>query len=140
MTSQYTQYIYDAETDLTDGEQNIIAPEDFQILDVGPAFCEGVMVIDVISVEVAGGTQQYSLILEGSNTASMASGSVALAAKFLGNPLPPMDQSAFAAGRYVVPFTNEENGVVYRYLRLSAKVAGTVAGTGLVCHAFLTKK
>lgn len=139
MAGQNNQFTFDADLDLTDGEQGIIASEDFTIIDLGAGFVQGNIVVDVASVEVATGNEIYTLSLEGSNVAAMSSGSVCLAKKVFGNLVVPMDAALSAAGRYVFPFRNEENGTIYRYVRLSALVAGTIDTTGLVAAAFLAK-
>jgi hypothetical protein len=69
----------------------------------------------------------------------MTSTSVCLAKKVLGNLVVPMDAALSAAGRYVVPFRNEEGGTLYRYVRLSTLVAGQVA-SGINFSAFLAKR
>jgi hypothetical protein len=98
----------------------------------------GYLVFDVSSVEVATGDEIYTVSLEASNVAAMTSGSVCLAKKVFGNLVVPMDAALSAAGRYVVPFRNEEAGTVYRYARLSTLVAGNVA-TGINFAAFIAK-
>lgn len=108
------------------------------ILDVGDGFMDGYMVLDVTALEVADGNEVYTISLEGSNNAAMASGSVELSRTIMGNAPAPADQDT-AVGRFVVPVTNEQNGTLYRYLRINTIVAGTVA-TGINYSAFLTKR
>lgn len=98
----------------------------------------GDLVIDASAVEVASGDEVYTIILEGSNSATFASGIVPLAMTQLG------DQAALLgaadtdsdAGRYIVPFTNVRDGVAYRYVRLYTVVAGTIA-TGINYSAYI---
>jgi len=66
----------------------------------------------------------------------MSSGSVCLAKKVFGNLVVPMDAALSAAGRYVIPFRNEEGGTLYRYVRLSTLIAGNIA-TGINFSAFI---
>ena len=51
-----------------------------------------------------------------------------------------MDAALSAAGRYVIPFRNEEGGTLYRYVRLSIVVAGTIDTTGITLSAFIAKR
>lgn len=116
----------------------VAASADGTILDLGAGLVEGYLVFDVSAVEVASGDEIYTVSLEGSNVAAMTSGSVCLAKKVFGNLVVPMDAALSAAGRYVVPFRNEEAGTNYRYVRLSTLVAGTIA-TGINFAAFIAK-
>jgi hypothetical protein len=118
----------------------VAASADGSIIDLGDGLVEGYLVIDLTACEIATGDERYTISLEGSNTAAMSSGSVCLAKKVFGNLIVPMDAALSASGRYVVPFINSEsnNGDVYRYVRLSTLVAGTIA-TGINFSAFIGK-
>jgi len=107
------------------------------VLDLGDAFMSGYLVIDVTALEVATGDEIYTIMLEGSNVAALATGSVVVAvAPPMGNSAAPADADT-AVGRFVVPFTNEQNGETYRYMRIYTLVVGTIA-TGINYSAFLT--
>jgi len=109
-----------------------------EVIDLGDGFMEGYLVIDVTALEVASTDEIYTIVLEGSNVAALASGSVVLAAApQMGNAPAPADADT-AVGRFVVPVTNEQNGELYRYIRIHTTVAGTVA-TGINYSAFLAK-
>lgn len=116
----------------------LAASTDSLILDIGDGLVDGYVVIDMSACEVATGDEIYTVSLEGSNVAAMTSGSVCLAKKVFGNLVVPMDAALSAAGRYVTPFRNEEAGTIYRYVRLSTLVAGTIA-TGINFSAFIAK-
>lgn len=116
-----------------------------KILDVGTGHFCGHAVIDVSALEIASGDERYTFLIQGSSSATFASDIVILAA------LPVGDGSTIAtafgssgvdvddaAGRYVVPFTNERNNVYYRYIRGFTDVAGTIA-TGVNFTAFVAK-
>lgn len=135
MANQYSQFTYDAATSLKSAGL-VAASEDGTILDIGAGMVDGYLVIDLSACEIATGNEIYTISLEGSNVAAMTSGSVCLAKKVFGNLVVPMDAALSAAGRYVVPFRNEEGGTLYRYVRLSTLVAGTVA-TGINFSAFI---
>jgi hypothetical protein len=116
----------------------ITASIDGAILDLGEGLFDGFLVLDVSAVEVDSGNEIYTISVEGSSVPPMSSLSVCLAKKTLGNVVAPMDNPT-GAGRFVVPFRNEENGVLKRYVRLSTAVVGTVV-TGINFFAFLAKR
>ena len=135
MANQYSQFQYDAATSLK-AAGLVAASADGSILDLGAGIVEGYIVVDLTACEVATGDEIYTVSLEGANVSTMSSGSVCLAKKVFGNLVVPMDAALSAAGRYAIPFRNEEAGTIYRYVRLSTLVAGTVA-TGINFSAFL---
>lgn len=136
MANQYSQFTYDANL-LLRASASLTASADGTIIDLGAGLVDGYLVIDLVSAEVATGNEIYTISLEGSNVEAMTSGSVCLAKKVFGNLVVPMDGALSAAGRYVVPFRNEEGGTLYRYVRLSNLVAGTIDSTGIVFGAFI---
>lgn len=109
------------------------------IIDLGDGFEDCFLVIDVTALEVASTDEIYDIRVEGSNVSGMGSGSVTLAvAPSMGNSGAPADADT-GLGRFVVPVTNEQNGELYRYIRLHTTVAGTIA-TGINYSAFLAKR
>ena len=138
MANQYSQYTYD--DDLVLKAAGLVASSaDGSILDLGEGLFDGFVVIDATAIEIATGDEIYTLSIEGSTVAAMTSESVCLAKKVLGNLVVPMDDAASAAGRYVIPFRNEDNGELQRYVRLSTLVAGTIA-TGINFTAFIASR
>lgn len=137
MANLYSQFTYDDALSLKDAGL-VAASADGSILDLGAGLVDGYLVIDASAIEIDSGNEIYTISLEGSNVAAMTSGSVCLAKKVFGNLVVPMDAALSAAGRYVVPFRNEEGGTTYRYVRLSTLVAGTIA-TGINFAAFIAK-
>lgn len=135
MGNKYSQYTFDGELELKVAGA-LTTSTDGDILDIGDGFVEGDIVFDIDAVEIATGNEIYTISLEGSNVAAMTSGSVCLAKKVFGNLVVPMDGALSAAGRYVLPFRNEEGGTLYRYVRLSVLIAGTIS-TGISFSAFL---
>lgn len=133
--SQYSNYTYDHAL-LLKAAGLLAASADGTILDLGGGFVKGDVVIDLSACEIATGDEIYTVSLEASNVAAMSSGSVCLGKKVFGNLVVPMDAALSASGRYVLPFRNEENGTLYRYVRLSTLVAGTIA-TGINFSAFI---
>lgn len=137
MANLYSQFTYDDALSLKDAGL-VAASTDGSILDLGNGLVDGYLVIDMSACEIASGNEIYTVSLEGSNVAAMDSGSVCLAKKVFGNLVVPMDAALSASGRYVIPFRNEEGGTLYRYVRLSTLVAGTIA-TGINFSAFIAK-
>lgn len=135
MANQYSQFTYDSDLQLK-AAGLLAASTDGTILDLGDGLVDAYLVIDLTACEIASGNEIYTVSLEGSNVAAMTSGSVCLAKKVFGNLVVPMDAALSAAGRYVVPFRNEEGGTLYRYVRLSTLIAGTIA-TGINFSAFI---
>lgn len=138
MANKYGQFTYDDDL-LLRASASLTASADGTILDLGSGLVDGYIVIDLASAEIDTGNEIYTVSLEGSNVAAMTSGSVCLAKKVFGNLVVPMDGALSTAGRYVIPFRNEEGGTTFRYVRLSTVVAGTIGGTGIVFGAFIAK-
>lgn len=134
----YSRFTYDNATLLKAAGLVAASAAGATILDLGDALMEANLVLDVSALEVATGDEIYTVSIEGSNVAGMGSGSVVLAQVVLGNAPAPADADT-GIGRTVVPFRNELNGTVYRYVRLFTTVAGTIA-TGINYSAFLAKK
>lgn len=108
------------------------------VVDLGAGLFDGFLVLDVSALEVATGDEIYDVCLEGSNVAALASASVCLSRIRLGNAPAPADADT-DVGRFVIPVTNEQNGTIYRYVRIYTAVAGTIA-TGINFTAFLAKR
>lgn len=133
MGNKYSQYTFGA-GEVLKSAGLVATSTDGLIIDVGSGLVDAVLVFDVTEIETASLDERYTISLEGSNVATMTSGSVCLAKKVFGNLVVPMDAALATPGRYIVPFRNEENGQTFRYLRLSTLVAGTVAtGIGFSC-------
>lgn len=108
-----------------------------KVLDAGQARLDGVVVVDVSAIEIASNNEVYDIILQGSSSATFASDIENLAALNLGaTEVRKASAIDSIAGRYEMPFTNEQAGVTYRYLRLYTVVAGTIA-TGINYTAFV---
>lgn len=134
-------YNFDAELEFKDAGL-IAATDDAQvdgsdkIVDVGAARFEGIMVVDVSEIEIDSNNEEYDIIVQGSNSSTFASGIENLAQLNLGaTEVRQGGAQDSAVGRYELPFCNEQNDTVYRYLRIKIVVAGTVS-TGINFTAF----
>ena len=96
---------------------------------------------DVTAIETATGDEHYTVRLEGSNSATFASGIEVLDTLELGHATPQLGNTDVTAdaGRYVKSVANERNGRTYRYLRLHTTVVGTIA-TGINFVSGLTMR
>lgn len=138
MANQYSMFQYDNDLSLKGAGLIASTTTGSTILDLGSGIVDGFLVLDVSAVEVASNDEIYLICLEGSTVAGMASGSVTLAQIEMGNATAPADADT-STGRFAVPFRNEQNGIIYRYVRLYTEVAGTVA-TGINFVAFIAKR
>ena len=108
-----------------------------QILDLGDAECKGHLIVDVTAIEIASNDEVYKISLQGSSESDFADTYEDLVILELGaNEVLGGDQDSLV-GRYKIPFVNERNGTVYRYLRSYTDVSGTIA-TGINYSAYLT--
>jgi hypothetical protein len=137
MANLYSQFTYDNALLLKAAGLVASTTTESTILDLGAGLVDGYLVLDVSAVEVASNDEIYLVCLEGSNVAAMSSGSVTLAQIELGNATAPADADT-GTGRFVVPFRNEQNGTLYRYVRIYTEVAGTIA-SGINFVAFIAK-
>ncbi len=106
--------------------------------DTAPAFSADVL-IDVSAIEIASNDENYRIVLEGSDSATFASGIEELVSISLGalETLSTDTDVDSDVGRYVMSWNgNGRNGRKYRYVRLYTVVAGTIA-TGINYAAWL---
>lgn len=97
----------------------------------------GEMVIDVSAIETASNDESYTIIVQGSNSSTFASGVVNLCQMQLSAAAVALGGAsvAGATGRHLLPFRNWKNDTSYRYLRVFTVVSGTVA-TGINYTAY----
>lgn len=138
MANQYSMFQYDDALVLKDAGLVASTTTETTILDLGSGIVDGFLVLDVSAVEVADTNEIYLICLEGSNVAAMSSGSVTLAQIEMGNATAPADADT-GTGRFAIPFRNEQNGTVYRYVRIYTEIAGTIA-SGINFSAFVAKR
>ena len=134
----FNQIQYDDALNLKDAGLVASTTTESTILDIGAGFVDGLLVVDVSAVETATGNEYFTICLEASNVAAMTSGSVDIMRKSMGNIVAPGD-AVTATGRFILPFCNEVNGTLYRYVRLYTVVAGTIA-SGINYSAFVAKR
>jgi hypothetical protein len=108
-----------------------------KVLDLGAARVDARAIFDVSAIDTSSTDEAYTLQIQGSNSSTFASSVVALASKQLGAATPTGNTAATGTGRYELPFSNEENGTTYRYLRLRYVIAGTTPSVNLVAFVVL---
>ena len=101
-----------------------------QILNVGTGLFEGKAIIDVSAIEIADDDEVYKISIQGSSSATFASDIVDLSILELGALEAIGGDVDSTTGRYVLPFSNEKNGVYYQYIRGYVDVTCTIA-TGI---------
>jgi hypothetical protein len=108
-----------------------------KILDLGESRFDGCVIIDISAVEIASNNERFDIHLQFSDSATFASGVVSGPCLPTGalETLIGADTDT-TVGRYELPFTNELNGVIYRYARLYTNVTGTIA-TGINYKAYV---
>ena len=129
---------------MEDGAAAITATEvnEGGIYDTGSAVAKFVadLMVHVTAIDIASNDELYSLELQGSTSATFASGIENLATLHLGpNETLITDTDVDSTvGVYTVPFTNQVGGRMYRYVRLKIVVAGTTPS--ITYTAYLTKR
>jgi len=108
-----------------------------QIIDVGDARFEAVMIIDVSAIEIDSDNEVYDIIVQGSSSSSFASDIENLAGLNLGATEVRIGGAKDSTvGRYELPFTNEQDDTRYRYLRVYTLVTGAGVSTGINYTAY----
>lgn len=96
-----------------------------KILDVGLARVDARAVIDVSALNVSAAANKYTFSIQGSNSATFATIGANLGQMVIGHKTATGNAAANTVGRYEVQFTNEQDGVLYRYIRLYTTIAGS---------------
>lgn len=160
MTTYMTSdFIYDADLLLEDSLDSagatsaIVASQEGKVLDVakiidlGDGLCEGYMIVDIDGILCSAADVLYEIYLQGAQSATFATAGLVRnlamlelgAGELLTNGTATTGDQGAAGDRYVVPFRNEINGVIYRYVRAYQLIAN---GTGetITDTIWLTKK
>lgn len=141
MANLYSQFTYDNALLIRATGAAITSTETGSvILDVGAGLFRGHLVVDVTAIDVTTGDEAYSLMLEGSPDAAFGTaGNIRVVSELRigGATFTTPNGAADGVGRFAIPFRNERNGTLYRYLRLYTLIAGT--SPSLTFSAFLAK-
>ena len=110
-----------------------------KVINVGAGRFEGTVVVEVTVIEVAT-DERYIIAIQGCDAAAFSSGIENLACLELGWTTARAGGAATSTvGRYYIRFSNEQNGVIYPYIRLYTDVAGTIA-SGANFSAYIAKE
>jgi hypothetical protein len=107
-----------------------------RVIDLGAARVDARVIVDLTAVEVDTGNEKYEIELQVSNTADLSAGIFIAGSLKLGDSSVSNESADTAVGRRELHFTNEINGVIYRYARLYTRIAGTIA-TGINYKGYL---
>lgn len=105
-----------------------------KILDLGQSRVDGTVVVDITVIEVASNNEEYIIQTQFSDVSDFDTGSqVIVVGTCLHTGALELTKATAdtAVGRYELPFTNELNGTIYRYMRLWTEVRGTIDTTGI---------
>ena len=113
-----------------------------RILAVGAGRQDFSWVIDIGVIETDTANELYTFILQGSNSATFASGIVNLAMAQFGAAavLVGAPSASTPIGRYVYGASNEPGLYDYKYVRLNLIIAGTIAAGGITFSSWLTRR
>lgn len=142
-------YSFDRNTafaeDLTLAASDVVAYAGTDVeIDLGNGYYEGVVVIDVSSIETASSDEAYTFLLEGCNTSGFGSGNIEqLATKRIEHASSTgtvgRQNITHTAGRYFLHFCNMMDDTMYRYITLNVIIGGTIA-TGIKFTAWVAPK
>ena len=110
------------------------------ILDLGSGQYDGMVVIDISAIKITANDELYEIILEGSDSASHASGISEICRYHFGpnEVLNGNTDTDSTTGRYYVPFTTWQNAATKRYVRLRYEISGT--SPSITFKAFIGSK
>lgn len=124
-----------------------------KVFDTEGGFFEGGLLIDVTSIDVTSGDEEYTIHVQGSSSPTFASGLASIIKFELGDATQITSDTDIGTGRYIIPFNNQVGETIYRYLRvfhdhesfgtgiltLSANVSNTeTVTTGTKTYTFQT--
>lgn len=96
------------------GEVDAVA----KIFDTGGGFFEGGLLVDVTSIDITDGDEEYNIHVQGSSSPTFASGLASVVKFELGDATQIVSDVDIGTGRYIIPFNNQVDGTIYRYLRV----------------------
>lgn len=109
-----------------------------RVVNVGNGIVNAVLVIDVDEIDISAGDEGYTLVLQGSTSATFASDVQNLAITRAGDSTITGESTDTGVGRKTIPFTNQaRDGSPLPYLRLYTTVAGLAPSVNF--RAWITK-
>lgn len=112
------------------------------IADLGEGQVYGEMVIDINGCAVANTDNLYTMILQGSNSATFANTVVDLCRVIVGHSTATGETTSTSVTtfkRIIQPFSNAKLGTVYRYVRFRFITAGTAPSFDPECYLSINR-
>jgi hypothetical protein len=98
--------------------------EEAKVVNLGAGLIRGNLVVDISAIKVSAKDEKYTLHLMGGTDASFT-GQVSIASKELGAHGALEGNRDSKISRVVIPFQNEERGIIYPYCRIRHVIAGS---------------
>jgi hypothetical protein len=105
-----------------------------KVLDLGTGRVDGVIFDDVSAIDTTSADEKYELEAQFSNDITFATGVVIGPVQKLGALASTGASANNGTGRYETPFTNEINGVRYRYMRRFHRIGGTTPSISYISY------
>ncbi|MFX0090788.1 MAG: hypothetical protein ACFFBD_03410 [Candidatus Hodarchaeota archaeon] len=104
-----------------------------KVVNLGSGLVRGNVIIDVTAMALTDNDELYQLHLMGGDDSSFTK-EVALATAEIGCKEVTEETHDSKMGRYILPFENEKNGVVYPYVRIRHAISGTTPSINYTCR------
>lgn len=127
----YTHILKDAGAVTSSGYGQV--DSEAKTVNLGSGLVRGNVIIDVTSLALMDNDELYQLHLMGGDDSSFTN-TVALASIEIGTKEQTEANLDSKLGRYVLPFQNEKNGVVYPYVRIRHAISGTSASINYIAR------
>ncbi|MBD9540110.1 hypothetical protein IB276_11660 [Ensifer sp. ENS04] len=137
-------YNQDLELILADGAAAIVADGVTQVggaaasKKLGPGRFEGVLIIDVSAIDVAGADEVYHLCLQGAADSAFTTKEILAQISLGATAVRPGGAVTSVIGRYEIPFITEQHDTVYDWVRLH--VDGTGATFSITMKAWIAER
>jgi hypothetical protein len=95
-----------------------------KVVSLGNGLVRANLVVDISAIDVSAGNEAYTLHLMGGSDADFTD-EVSLASKELGANGALEGNLDSAISRVVIPFQNEDRGIIYPYVRIRHVISGT---------------
>jgi hypothetical protein len=104
-----------------------------KIVNLGSGLVRGNLIIEVAAMALQDNDELYQLHLMGGDDSSFTN-TVALSTVEIGCKEVTESNLDSKLGRYVVPFENQKNGVIYPYVRIRHAISGTTPSINYTCR------
>lgn len=105
-----------------------------RVLDLGQGRLDARVIVDISAISVSVADQLYGVEVQLSDVANFATGIRIGSTLRFGHQTATGESAGTVIGRYENAFTNELNGVIYRYARAFARIAGTTPSINFTAY------